>query len=200
VQCTSFESQENSVVGEVIDNVDAITETQELTFDEQRDLLYLERKVERAFYEAGKTLKEIRGLALRVRLQRRLYRSTHQTFEQYCAGRFAFTRRRPYQLIDASIIVDNLLSESDEMCTDRTQNETDKMCTDRTQIFPTSEWQVRPLTKLEPEQQVEAWTQAVENAGGKVPSHRIVKSIVDQIRERTKVPNPWRVGTVVNGS
>jgi hypothetical protein len=54
----------------------------------------------------------------------------------------------------------------------------------------------RPLTKLEPDQQREAWQKAVASAGGKVPSSRIVKSIVDQIRERTPVPNPWRVNEV----
>ena len=50
------------------------------------------------------------------------------------------------------------------MCTVRTQNDDSdktKMCTDRTQILPTSEWQVRPLTKLEPKQQLEAWSEAV---------------------------------------
>ncbi len=52
------------------------------------------------------------------------------------------------------------------------------------------------MTCLDREQQVEAWTQAVEHAGGKVPSHRIVKNIVDQIRQRTPVPNPWRVNEV----
>lgn len=205
------ETKSKPITVEVVDNQS--TESQELTDDEVRDLLFLERKVERAFYEAGKALQELRD--------RRLYRSTHKTFEEYCSDRFAFTRRRPYQLIDASIIVDNLLSEADEMCTNRTQienpdqlttngtqndeeevrtnrtqNETDGMCTNRTQILPTSEWQVRPLTSLEPDQQREAWRKAVEEAGGKVPSGRIVKSIVDQIRERTKTPNPWRVNEV----
>jgi hypothetical protein len=47
-----------------------------------------------------------------------------------------------------------------------------------------------------PHQQREVWQKAVASAGGKVPSSRIVKSIVDQIRERTPVPNPWRVNEV----
>lgn len=45
-------------------------EVPELTADEQRDRLHLERKVERAFFEAGKALMELRA--------RRLYRSTHR--------------------------------------------------------------------------------------------------------------------------
>ncbi len=43
---------------------------EELTEDEQRDCLYLECKVERAFYEAGKALQSLRD--------RRLYRSAHK--------------------------------------------------------------------------------------------------------------------------
>ncbi|MEA5511811.1 hypothetical protein VB715_18730 [Crocosphaera sp. UHCC 0190] len=227
---TPNEDQENSVTVEVVENPEtqltenqSLTETEELTDDEARDLLYLERKVERAFYEAGKALKEI--------CDRRLYRNTHQTFEQYCSDRFAFKRRHPYQLMNAAEVFDNLLnsnlssmcangaqmemrtngaqtetqtnmstigaqSETDEMTTIGAQIETDEMCTIGAQILPTSERQVRPLTNLEPDQQREAWATAVAAAGGKVPSGNLVKSIVDQIRERTKVPNPWRVGEV----
>jgi hypothetical protein len=153
-------------------HIEGITETDELTHDEQRDLLHLERKVERAFYEAGKALQELRD--------RRLYRSTHANFESYCLERFGFKRRHPYRLIDAAQVFDNLI----------------EMCPNWTQILPTTEYQIRPMTCLEREQQVEAWTQAVAEAGGKVPSHRIVKNIVSQIRERRPVPNPWRVGEV----
>ena len=45
-----------------------------LTTDEESDRLHLERKVERAFYEAGMALMQLRD--------RRLYRSTHSTFEE----------------------------------------------------------------------------------------------------------------------
>lgn len=45
--------------------------------------MFLERKVERAFYEAGKALMEIRD--------RRLYRSTYKTFEEYCRDAEAAT-------------------------------------------------------------------------------------------------------------
>ncbi len=225
-----------------------LDELGELSDDEQSDRLHLERKVERAFYEAGSSLAEIRN--------RRLYRNTHPTFEEYCRDRFAFSRRRPYQLIEASIIVDNIRGidqvraigaqseSSDEMGTIGTQSETDEQMTtngtqtesndgmgticsqndeiemrtngtqnDETemrsigsqndevdtidgQILPTSERQVRPLTKLEPDQQREAWLKAVQEAGGRVPSGRLVKSVVAQMQEQKKVENPWRVGDV----
>jgi hypothetical protein len=149
----------------------APTEYEELSHDEQRDRLHLERKVERAFYEAGIALQELRD--------RRLYRSTHKTFEQYCRDRFGYNRSRSYQLIDAGMVVDNL-----------------QKCPQFVDIFPTKESQVRPLASLTPSQQVEVWTKAVEQVNGKVPPARVVKSIVDQIRERRPVPNPWRVNEV----
>ena len=62
--------------------------------------------------------------------------------------------------------------------------------------MPTKEGQVRPLISLEPELQVEAWQQAVEQNGGKVPPARMVKDVVQRIRERHPLPNPYRVGDV----
>ena len=59
-------------------------EVEELSEAEQRDRLILERRVERAVFEAGKALAELRD--------RRLYRSTHKTFEEYCRDRFGHSR------------------------------------------------------------------------------------------------------------
>ncbi|WP_375496229.1 hypothetical protein [uncultured Nostoc sp.] len=52
------------------------------------------------------------------------------------------------------------------------------------------------MTKLEPQEQQEAWLKAVELAGGKVPTGRIVKDVVQRIMERTKVPNTYQIGEV----
>ncbi|MBD2471998.1 hypothetical protein [Nostoc sp. FACHB-145] len=149
----------------------AAVEVPELSEDEQRDRLHLERKVERAFFEAGKALAELRA--------RKLYRSTHSTFEEYCKDRFGYNRSRSYQLIDAATVVDNL-----------------HKCPQFVDILPTAEGQVRPLTKLETEQQQEVWLTAVEKAGGKVPTGRIVKDAVQKIMERTQVPNSYQIGEV----
>ncbi|WP_341530146.1 hypothetical protein WKK05_13125 [Nostoc sp. UHCC 0302] len=147
-------------------------EVPELTEQEQSDRLHLERKVERAVFEAGKALMELRD--------RRLYRSTHKTFEDYCRERFGYTRRQPYLLMEAAVVFDNLIEKCDR----------------NDHILPTNEWQVRPLTKLDPDIQPEAWQQAVESANGKVPSHRIVKDAVQRIMERTQVPNTYQLGEV----
>jgi hypothetical protein len=173
--------QENPALATI--NVTAV-EVPELTEQEISDRLHLERKVERAFFEAGKALMELRD--------RRLYRSTHKTFEEYCRDRFSYTHRHVNYLIAGCLIVDNI-----KMGTNSSQNESqDEMGTNSSQILPTSEVQVRPLAKLEPQQQPEAWQQAVEKAEGKVPSGRIVKDVVQQIMERTKVPNTYQIGEV----
>jgi hypothetical protein len=151
----------------------------ELTPEEQSERLYLERRVERAFYEAGKALMELRD--------RRLYRSTHKTFEEYCRDRFGYTRMAASYKIAAATVIDNLT-------TNGLQNE--EMSTNGLQILPTSERQVRPLSKLEPSQQLDVWQTAVEEAGGKAPSGRIVKDVVQRIMERTQVPNTYQIGEV----
>ena len=152
--------------------VEVITNN-ELTIEEQRERLHLERVVEKSFYEAGKALRKLRD--------RKLYRSTHKTFFEYCKDRFGYSsRRQPDLLIEAAAIVDNLSEKCDPMDL----------------ILPTNERQVRPLTKLEPDQQWEAWQLSVEKAGGKVPSARIVSDVVQHLRERTNVPNPHQVGQV----
>jgi hypothetical protein len=93
--------------------------------------------------------------------------------------RFGYNRSRSYQLIDAAIVVDNL-----------------HKCQQFVDILPTAEGQVRPLIKLEIEQQQEVWQTAVEKVGGKVPTGRIVKDVVQRIMERTKVPNTYQIGEV----
>ncbi|MHC5819954.1 MAG: hypothetical protein ACYT04_29820 [Nostoc sp.] len=162
----------------------AAVEVAELTEEEQSDRLHLERRVERAFFEAGKALAELRD--------RRLYRSTHKTFEEYCRDRFGYTHRNVNYLIAGSLVVDNII-----MGTNGSQNEiTDEMGTNGSQILPTNERQVRPLVPLEAEEQRTAWQTAVQQAGGKVPTGRIVKDVVQRIMERTQVPNTYQISEV----
>jgi hypothetical protein len=164
-------------------------EVPELTEEEQSDRLHLERRVERAFFEAGKALMELRD--------RRLYRSTHKTFEEYCRLRFGYTRMAATYKIAAATVIENLSTiglQNAETTTDGLQ--APKMSTNSLQILPTNERQVRPLVPLEPEVQRTAWQTAVQEAGGKVPTGRIVKDVVQRIMERTKVPNTYQIGEV----
>ncbi|MEO1672609.1 MAG: hypothetical protein AAFR62_08750 [Cyanobacteria bacterium J06629_2] len=143
-----------------------------LTTEEEGDRLHLERKVERAFYEAGMALMQLRD--------RRLYRSTHATFEDYCRDRFDYVRRRSYQLIDAAKIYNNLSEKCEQIV----------------HILPTREGQVRPMSQLNAEEQVLAWETAVEEAGGKVPTGKIVKDVVQRIKDKERPPITLRVGEV----
>jgi len=158
---------------------------EELSPEEEADRQQLELRVERAFYQAGSGLREL--------LDRRLYRSTHKTFEEYCHDRFGFTRYAAYYKIAASEVFDNLLTKSQQNSPTRNH-----------QILPTKETQVRPLAKLDPEEQSLVWQQAVETAGGKVPSERIVKDavlrhkgIVGRLNEKNPSPPEFVLGDVV---
>ena len=63
----------------------AVEVVEELTDEEAAERHRLELTVERAFYEAGAALRQLRF--------RKLYRSTHRTFEEYCRDRFGFSRQ-----------------------------------------------------------------------------------------------------------
>ena len=124
----------------------AVEVVEELTDEEASDRHRLELKVERAFREAGLALTQLRN--------RRLYRSTHSTFEAYCRDRFGMQRAYPYRLIDAAMVIDNLSPIGD--------------------ILPTTESQCRPLARLKPDIQRQAWNEAVEASGGKVPTAKLI--------------------------
>ncbi|MDJ0598129.1 MAG: hypothetical protein QNJ37_04730 [Crocosphaera sp.] len=151
-----------------------VDQVEGLDYEESRDLLNLERKVERAFWEAGKALKEISD--------RKLYRASHGTFENYCKARFGFGRRRPYQLMAAAEVVDNL------MCTIGTQNLAIPL--------PTTERQVRPTVGFKPETQVEIWSEAVKANLGRVPTEKIVKQVAARFKEKVKIGDLFKVGQV----
>jgi len=164
------------------DKTDALNHTpvevvEELSPEEESDRQRLELKVERSFYEAGKSLAELRD--------KRLYRDRHKTFEEYCKDRFGYKRAYCYQLIEAAGVFENLSANC-------------------RQNLPTKEGQVRPLTALQPNEQTKVWQEAVEQAGGKVPSARLVKDavlrhlgIVEQLEQKNASPPEFAPGDVV---
>jgi len=177
---TTAELEAKKIIAEVVE---------ELSEDELKERQRLEQKVERAFFEAGLALRELRD--------KKLYRNTHKTFEAYCQQRFGYKRARSYQLIDAAIVFENLSTSSSEADTQQnreilstisrqnsfSENEQQHIALS-TRILPTKETQVRPLAKLEPEVQRKVWQQAVEQADGKVPTERLVRSIVERLKEK----------------
>ena len=131
----------------------------ELSTEEQSDRDRLELTIERAFYEAGKALKEISN--------RRLFRSTHKTFDEYCRERFGFGRDAANLKINAAEVYDNIKRFRPDEATSIP--------------LPTNENQLRFIAKakLPPEVQYKVWETAAEVARG-LPSGRVVKDIVEQ--------------------
>lgn len=130
-----------------------------LSMSEQNELAECEAKIERGlqtFYEVGEAL-------LRIR-KNTLYRKTHRTFEAYCRERWGFTDERARLLMRGAEVVDNLKNPT------------------IVGVLPLSESHARPLTRLEPDQQITAWQRAVDTApDGKITAGH-VQNIVDEMQ------------------
>lgn len=125
---------------------------QNLSESEKLELNALEGMVQRglrAFWEIGKALHQIRD--------KRLYRFSYETFEEYCINRWEMSRRSAYYLIEASLVYDNVNHGS--------------------QILPANERQARPLTALTPSQQRKVWSQVIATA----PNGKITAIHVDKV-------------------
>lgn len=106
-----------------------------LTHDERLLLDRCEKEISaglKVFYQVGVALMTIRD--------RRLYRASYRTFDQYLLERWHFRRAHGYRLIDAV--------------------EPYQVVTAHSEVAPTAERQLRPLQKLPREQWPEAWKEA----------------------------------------
>ena len=139
---------------------------EELTPDEEKERHRLEIKIDRAISESWLALKQLRD--------RRLYRSTHKTFEEYALERFGYNRAHAYRLINAAVVLENL---------SLTQIE-DDLSPNWRQKLPISESQCRELARLPSKQQPFAWDQVLEVSGDKAPTAKVIRSVVEQIKER----------------
>lgn len=132
-----------------------------LTTPELARLAVLENAITQGlgtFVEVGAALMEVRDA--------RLYRGQFSTFEDYCQQRWSLSRPRAYQMLQATNVAANLSTVVDTPA-------------------PKNEAQTRPLTRLEPEQQREAWQQAVETAplNGDGEPHVTAAHVENVVRE-----------------
>lgn len=151
----------------------------ELSTADIAELLRYEAVIKRgleSFLDVGRALMAIRDA--------KLYRGTHSTFEEYVGERWGISRSYAHRTISAAQVVENLLPIGN--------------------ILPANEAQARPLARLEPDQQVEAWTDAVEDSGGKPTQAHVEKAVakftepkpvappreVKRIRAETRKPEP----------
>lgn len=147
-------------------SITTIEVLEELTPDEEKERHRLEIKIDRAISESWLALKQLRD--------RRLYRSTHKTFEEYALERFGYNRAHAYRLISAAVVLENLSLTPIE----------DDLSPNWRQKLPISESQCRELAKLPSKQQPFAWDQVLEVSGDKAPTAKVVRSVVEQIKER----------------
>jgi hypothetical protein len=143
--------------------IDEIDEIDALAPAEQDELARCEQIISRGlqmFVQVGQALQRIRD--------ERLYRATHPTFESYLADRWNISRTAAHQYIAAAAVVENV-----------------RNCE---QIEPPqNEAQCRPLAQLEPDEQTEAWTEAVESApAGKVTGAHVNDVVQKRLKRREK--------------
>ena len=137
-----------------------------LTIVDTEELEKLEQIIDnhkKSGLEAGKAFLAIRD--------KKLYRQSHETFEDYLRERWGYTRQYGYMLIDYAQTVETL----------KMSTMVDK---------PDNERQTRPLTGLEPKEQVKAWEQATKLADGAPVTGKIVKQAVDMITHKEAKPAP----------
>jgi len=156
---------------------------------EEKRLAELEgviRKNLKSFFAVGMALKEIK--------ESRLYRGTHWTFEEYVKDIFEIGKSSAYRYVGAADVLLNIapgveLLDNDS-CTlspmgDKVQEQLSskiiRLDNETINNLP-NERQLRPLTKLKPEEQKNVWQQAKETApDGKLTAKHIQKTIFDII-------------------
>jgi len=143
-----------------------------ITLDERSRLYQLEETIRQGlntFVDVGNALLEIRD--------KRLYRQEYSTFEEYCREQWNMARRTAYQLIDAAEVVENV-----------------RNCA---QILPTNESQARPLTSLEPDEQVEAWKRVITSTPeGKITAAIVLKAAKEVEQERRDERRQERIDNI----
>ena len=136
---------------------------------EQQRRVELEAIIEarlQAFVEFCLAMHEIKA--------KRLYRSTHRTWEAYCEDNLGLCRRTGIQYADAGEVIE-IIQENVRNCAQNGQL-----------LIPQNESQLRPLTKFkkEPERLLQVWGQVVEAAPeGKITA-KIVRDTINGIDEQ----------------
>lgn len=140
--------------------------TTALTTTEHDDLQRLESQVERglaSFIEVGQALAAIN--------ERKLYRADHATFEQYLLAKWGVKRQRAYELMEASAVTRRLSENSDTPA-------------------PAREAHAAPLATLPPDEQREAWTEAVETAPKKNGKPHVTAAHVEKVVAKRMALDP----------
>lgn len=137
--------------------------TEPMTRDERKALNEAEAAIEdglASFVKVGEALADVRD--------RRLYRSSHPTFEAYCRDRWEIGKSRAYQLIDAAVVTSTIVDG----------------------IQPTNEGQARELSGLNGDEATAVMVQALSLASG-APTAATIRKAREQV-----APKPAMAKTV----
>ena len=111
------------------------------------------------FVEVGQALLTIRD--------KKLYRSSFRTFEEYCDVKWEIGKAYAFRLIGAAEVISNLSPRGD--------------------ILPQNEKEARPLTSLEPEIQQQAWAAVVEQHGSDITAPKVREVVSDFIQVNNEI-------------
>lgn len=128
--------------------------TKHLTTEETNRYYQLKAKCKSAWIDLATSLLEIHN--------RKLYLVEYDTFEEFCKGELQIARRTGYQFIEAAKVLDNVRNCAHD-------------------ILPATESQARPLTKLEPELQREAWQETLARNNGNPVTAAKVEEVVSEL-------------------
>jgi hypothetical protein len=103
------------------------------------------------------TFIEVGNALLRIR-EDRLYRAEFGTFQEYCEAKWSMSRIHAHRMIDAAEVASNLLPTGN---------------------IPPTERATRPLVKLPPAVQREAWREAVAASPNGKPTAKEVEAAVE---------------------
>jgi hypothetical protein len=121
----------------------------------------------------GLTTFAVVGNALLAIRDARLYREQYKTFGEYCREKWGFERRQAYRLMDAATVVENVSRG--------------------THCPPLqSERQARPLARLAPADQPEAWKAANDKA--ETEGRKVTAADVEKEVEKRTAPEPKSKG------
>lgn len=116
------------------------------------------------------------GAALLVIREKCYYLRWYTSFEEYCRERWGFSRQHGLRLINAVEVLGDLGMTPAGVNGDTTTNGS-------ASVLPT-ERQLRPLSELPPEERREAWEEAVEEAGGRMPTGPQVEDVVGKRKQK----------------
>ena len=131
------------------------------------------------------------GEKLKICQEKKLYRFESETFGAWCENEIGMKRAHAYRLIRAYEVYTQLqIQRSLSPTGDKNENDYHGL------PLPSSEYQIRPLTRLPKEQWFPTWIEAVNQSKSKnkPPSGKVVEAVV---REKKRVEREARYNTQV---